>query len=133
MTNEELALSLRRLYRLTAFFGATGFVSYFCARGWQPALSFGLGAVGSFGNLWLFSWLSDAISPGDHSRKPWKAGLFAARYALLLLLGYVIVKALKVNGLAAILGLFVSTVAVLVSLAFEIIQSMARSISRTGE
>ncbi len=130
MTNDEFQLSLRRLYWLTAFFGAAGFVSYFWVRGLQPALSFGLGAVGSFGNLWLFSWLSNAISPGAHARKPWKAGLFAGRYAVLLLLGYVIVKALKVNGLAVILGLLASAAAVLASLTFEIVQSTARGISR---
>ncbi len=42
------------------------------------------------------------------------------RYAVLLLLGYVIFKSLSVNGLAVILGLLVSTAAVLASSTLEI-------------
>jgi hypothetical protein len=120
MTEQDLHGSLRRLYWFMGLFGAIGFVSYFGVEGPKPALSFALGALGSFGNFWLFVWLTRAIAPGDHPRKPWKAGLFVMRYAVLLLLGYVIVKALSVNGLAVILGLLVSTIAVLASLPFEI-------------
>jgi len=119
--------SLRRLYLLMLMFAAIGFVSYFWIKGPKPALSFALGAVGSFGNLWLFVWLTRAIAPGDRPRKAWKAGLFVMRYGVLLLLGYVIVKALNVNGLAVILGLFVSTAAVLASLPLEIVECLLKN------
>jgi uncharacterized membrane protein len=130
VTNEELHGSLARLYWLMGLFGITGFVSYFWMQGVQSALSFALGAAASFGNLWLFSWLSASISPGDHARKPWKATLYVLRYGTLVMLGYGIVKSLKINGLALILGLFLSTAAVLVSLIFEIVQGLVRSTSR---
>ena len=110
-------------------FGVTGFVSYLMMQDAGSAFSFALGAAGSFGNLWLFAWLSAAISPGDQARKPWKAGLFVFRYATLILVGYGIVKSLKINGLALILGLFLSTAAVLASLIFEIVQSIAKGFS----
>lgn len=130
MTNEELGSSLRRLYWLMGLFGIAGFIFYLVMQSADSAFSFALGAAGSFGNLWLFSWLSAAISPGDRARKPWKAGLFVLRYATLVLLGYVIVKSLRINGLALILGLFLSAAAVLASLIFEIAQTIARSIFR---
>jgi len=126
MTEQELHASLRRLYWLMSLFGAIGFVSYFWIEGPKQALSFALGTVGSFGNTWLFVWLTRAIAPGDHPRKAWKPGLFVMRYAVLLGFGYVIVKALSVNGLAIILGLLVSTVAVLASLPFEIFERLVK-------
>jgi len=86
-------------------------------------LAFFLGALGSFGNLWLFHWLSRAIAPGESSRKPWQAGAFIGRYLILFTLGYVIVKGLGVNPLPVVFGLFASTAAILFSSAVEIVQS----------
>jgi hypothetical protein len=127
VTDQDLHGSLRRLFYLTGLFGLIGFVSYFWMRGPASALSFALGAAGSFGNLWLFVWLTRAIAPGDHPRKPWKAGLFVLRYAVLLLLGYAIFKSLNVNGLAVLWGLLISTAAVLASSTIEMIQSVLRN------
>jgi hypothetical protein len=128
VTDQDLHGSLRRLYYLTTLFGLIGFVSYFWLKGPAPALSFALGALGSFGNLWLFAWLSRAIAPGgDKPPKPWKATLFMMRFGVLLLLGYVIVKSLGVNGLALILGLLVSAAAVLASSTLELLQSLRRN------
>lgn len=130
MTEQELHRSLRRLYYITGVFSAIGFIFYIWMRGATAALSFALGAAGSFGNLWLFVWLTRAIAPGDHAPQSWKAGLFVMRYAVLLLLGYVIVKSLSVNGLAVLLGLLVSTAAVIASSTLEMIQSLLRNASR---
>jgi ATP synthase I chain len=127
MTDQDLNQSLRRLYWLTASFGMIGFVSYFWLQGPRSAFGFLLGAVGSFGNLWLFVWLSRAISPTGTPRRPWKAGAFVGRYVVLVTLGYVIVNALSVNALAVILGLFASTAAVLLSSTIEIIQGFSGS------
>lgn len=121
MIISELHRSVRSLYWLTFWLGAIGFVSYFAFRGFMPALDFALGVVGSFCNLWLFVWLTGTIARGDHARKSWRAGLFILRYVLLILFGYVIVKALNVNGLAILVGLLASTAAVLVSLTIEIV------------
>jgi ATP synthase I chain len=104
-----------------------GFVSYFWLQGPRPALGFLLGAMGSFGNLYLFVWLSREISPTVTARRPWKAGAFVARYVLLVTVGYVIVNALGVNALAVILGLFSSTAAVLFSSTIEIVQGFSGS------
>jgi hypothetical protein len=127
MTGQDLNQSLRRLYWLTALFGVMGFVSYFWLQGPRSAFGFLLGAVSSFGNLYLFVWLSRAISPIATTRRPWKAGAFVARYVILITIGYVIVNALSVNALAVILGLFASTAAVLLSSTIEIVQGFTES------
>jgi hypothetical protein len=127
MTDQDLNQSLRRLYWLTALFGVMGFVSYFWLQGPRSAFGFLLGALSSFGNLYLFVWLSRAISPTTAPRRPWKAGAFVARYLILVTIGYVIVNALSVNALAVILGLFASTAAVLLSSTIEIVQGFSGS------
>ena len=120
-------MTIERLYTLTLAFGVLGFVFYWVLVGFIPALAFLLGALGSFGNLWLFHWLAHAISPGESSRKPWQAGAFVSRYLILFTLGYVIVKALNVNPLPVVFGLFSSTAAVLSSSVVEVIQSLFKS------
>jgi hypothetical protein len=127
MTDQDLNQSLRRLYWLTALFGVMGFVSYFWLQGPRSAFGFLLGALSSFGNLYLFVWLSRAISPTTAPRRPWKAGAFVGRYLILVTIGYVIVNALSVNPLAVILGLFASTAAVLLSSTIEIVQGFSGS------
>jgi ATP synthase I subunit len=127
MTDQDLNQSLRRLFWLTALFGVMGFVSYFWLQGPHSAFGFLLGALSSFGNLYLFVWLSRAISPTGVPRRPWKAGAFVGRYLILVTIGYVIVNALGVNALAVILGLFASTAAVLLSSTIEIVQGFTRS------
>lgn len=120
-------MTVRRLYWLTAAFGVIGFVSYFVLVGVVPAVAFLLGAAGSFGNLWLFDWLSRAVAPGTASRKPWQAGAFVTRYLLFFAAGYVIVKALNVNPLPVIFGLLASTVAVLMSSILDLFGSLLGS------
>jgi hypothetical protein len=127
MTEQDADWSLRRIYWLTASFGIAGFVSYFWVLGPRPAFAFLLGAMGSFGNLWLFQWLARSIAPSDAPRQPWKAGAFVARYLILFTVGYAIVKALRVNPLAVVSGLLASTAAVLLSSTIEIIQSFLGS------
>ena len=115
---------LRRVYRLTLAFGLIGFVSYFAVLGPRPAFGFLLGALGSFGNLWLFEWLARSIAPGGSPQKPWRAGAFVGRYLLLFTIGYVIVKALGVNPLAVIFGLLASTAGVLFSSIIELVEAL---------
>jgi hypothetical protein len=124
LINNDLTPYLRRLYALTATFATIGFVSYFARFGSRAAFGFLLGAAGSFGNLWLFNWLSRAIAPGGHQRRPWTAGLFMGRYLGLGLVGYATVKGLDVSPLPVLLGLLASTAAVLASSVYDLIRSL---------
>jgi hypothetical protein len=117
---------LRRIYRLIGLFGLIGFGSDFTVTGIRDALAFALGAAGSFGNFWLFDRISRRIAPGASAKRPWEAGAFITRYLVLLGIGYAIVKALNVSPLPVIWGLFVSTVAVLASLAIELFAHFTR-------
>jgi hypothetical protein len=126
LTDEELSRYLRRLYRIMTLYAAAGSVWYLRAQGPLPALGFLLGVLGSFGNLWLFNWLSRAMAPGESTQKPWQAGAFIGRYALLFTIGYVIVKGLGVSPLPVVLGLFASTAAVLAAAVFEMGQGLFR-------
>ncbi len=117
---------IRTIYKLTGLFGAVGFVWYFWAQGVRSAIAFALGALASFGNLWLFDWITAAIAPGAATRKPWQAGAYVTRYVLLLGIGYAIVKTLNVSPLAVVLGLLASAAAVLASLIIELFSHALR-------
>jgi hypothetical protein len=117
-------MNMARIYQLTALLGLIGFVSYFAAQGPRSGLGFALGAATSFGNLWLFDWLSRAIAPAGAPPQKWQGGLFVGRYLILFTFGYVIVKALGVNPLAVVLGLLASTAAVILSITVELLQSL---------
>jgi len=116
-------------YRLTILFGILGAAAFGWLKGPQEGLAFALGALGSFGNLWLFDRLSVGIAPGEGSKKPWEAGAFVGRYIILFAAGYVIVKGLGVNPLPVVLGLFASTAAVLTSSIVELIQNLWKNTS----
>lgn len=130
MTDNDLHISLRRLYLLTALFAGVGFVWYLARADLRAAFGFLLGAAGSFGNLWLFNWLSRTIAPEDGRparQKPWAASLFVGRYAGLWLVGYGTVKLLGVGPLPVLMGLLASTAAVLASSVADVIRSFARN------
>jgi ATP synthase I chain len=118
---------IRFAYWLTLAIGVAGCALYLTLADWRPALAFLLGSFGSLGNLWLFEWLARAISPDGASRKPWQASAFIGRYIILIGFGYVIVKALSINALALILGLFSSTAAMLFSSLAELLGSFRGS------
>ncbi len=87
-------------------------------------MAFAVGALCSFGNLWVFDRISKQLAPGENSRKPLQAGAYFIRYILLLGIGYAIVKALRVSPLAVILGLLASTAAVLVASVIELLTAL---------
>jgi hypothetical protein len=119
--------SMRRLYILTGVFTLAGFIWYLAEHGAREAFGFLIGAVGSFGNLWLFNWLSGSIAPGERTQKPWQTSLFIGRYFGLFLVGYATVKALDVSPLAVLLGLLASTAAALAASVIELIQNFRSS------
>jgi hypothetical protein len=119
--------SMRRLYILTGLFTLGGGLWYLAEHGGREAAGFLIGALGSFGNLWLFNWLSASIAPGGQRRSPWQSGLFIGRYLGLFLVGYATVKALDVSPLAVLLGLLASTAAALVSSIIELIRNFRAS------
>ncbi len=115
---------MRRIYGLTGVFGAAGVAAFWVTQGWKSGLGFLLGALVSMGNLYLFGYVSRAISPQPGESKPWEARAFISRYLLLFAGGYGIVKVLGVNPLPVILGLLASTAGVISSLIIELLEHL---------
>ena len=123
--------SIRRVYILTAGLALAGFAALWPTQGFKTALAYLLGAAVSIGNLYLFGYLSRAISPAPGESKPWEARAFISRYLLLFAGGYAIVKVLGVNPLAVIVGLLASTAAVIASIIIELFERLfTRSTTR---
>ena len=121
------SVSTGQLYWLTAITGLLGFIGLLMANGFRPAVAFLLGALISLGNLWLFERLARGIEPGENARKPWEAGAFFSRYLILFAAGYAIVNALGVSPLPVVLGLFASTVAVLIASVSELLTGLLKT------
>jgi hypothetical protein len=116
---------------MTSAFGVIGFGGLWMTQGFRTALAFLLGALVSLGNLYLFGYLSKAISPAPGESKPWEARAFISRYLLLFAGGYAIVKVLGVSPLAVIVGMLTSTAAVIASLIIELFERLfTRSTTR---
>src|SRR5437588_3934 len=124
MAEHDAHGSVWRLYLLTAAFALAGVLWYLAHWNVRDAVGFFIGAVGSFGNLWLFNWLSRTIAPTADQparHKPWTASLFIGRYAGLWLVGYGTVKLLGVGPLPVLFGLLASTAAVLASSVVDVV------------
>jgi hypothetical protein len=126
MTEQDLLRSLWRLCWLAGLYVFGGCVYSFYAAQFQGLLGFAFGALASFVNLWLFIWLTRAISPSGSSRRRWPTSLYISRLLILFFTGYGIVKLLGVSPLSIVLGLLASTFAVLVSIIIELIQSFSQ-------
>jgi hypothetical protein len=123
--------SIRRVYILTVTFGLIIFLGLWQRQGFKTALAYLLGALVSMANLYLFGYLSRAISPAPGESKPWEARAFISRYLLLFAGGYAIVRVLGVSPLAVIVGMLTSTVAVVASIVTELLQRLfTRSTTR---
>jgi hypothetical protein len=116
--------SIRRIYILTGVFATAGFAALWPMQGFRTALAFLLGALVSISNLYLFGYLSRAISPKPGESKPWEARAFISRYLLLFAGGYAIVKVLGVNPLPVVVGMLASTAGVISSLIIELFERL---------
>ena len=124
MIGREGEGSIRRIYILTGVFGVAGFAAWWPMQGFRPALAYLLGALVALGNLYLFGYLSRAISPNPGESKPWEARAFISRYLLLFAGGYAIVKVLGVNPLAVVVGMLSSTAAAITSIVIELFERL---------
>ncbi|MCW5983204.1 MAG: ATP synthase subunit I [Bryobacteraceae bacterium] len=113
--------ALRRIYVHIVWLSVAGFALTAWQLGWPWAVGFFLGATVSALNFRWLHGLVDALSPGKPKPKKSFAILLPLRYALFLAAGYVIVKYLRVNVMAALVGLFVAVAAVLLEMIYELI------------
>ncbi len=116
----DYALSTRRLYWLTLAIGVAGSVLGAIIWNGRAGAGFALGSLASLGNLWVWESIALAAGGAQNRRTMAAAGFFAGRLLALFAFGYVIVKALNIQPLPAILGLFASSAAVLLEILIEL-------------
>ena len=97
--------TVARLARATLAAAVLGTVAAATWKGWLAGGSFALGAFASWLN---FRWLAKFVGSLGPDPKRRATPLFAIRYILFAMGGYVIVKYTKINLPAALSGLFVS-------------------------
>lgn len=123
MTNDPAFYdnALRRVQRIGFFLGAIGAATMFAAQGWRSGAGFLTGSAISMVNFWWWKHLVNAI--GESGVKPRRASavLLGARYLLLGIGVYVIVKLLGVSLTAILTGLFVAVAAVTIEILYELI------------
>lgn len=118
MTELDVSRALARIRRLIAAFGLGGTAVALAWRGWAAGGGFALGAVISWLN---FRWLHQIVDALGGKRVRKRLALIAGlRYLLLGGLAYVILRFSKIDRPAALLGLFVTAVAVTVEIIFEL-------------
>jgi hypothetical protein len=123
MPDIDYDLSTHRLSWLTAAVGAGGAIIGLAVWGKNIGGGFALGALGSFGNLWLWRLLAGTLGGASKRRSSVVGVLFAARFLVLFAFAYVIVRNLGIHPLAAILGLLSSSVAVVAEVLIELVAS----------
>jgi hypothetical protein len=118
--------ALRRIARGTVALAAAGCLVCLILRGWRWAVAYLLGAAASYLN---FRWLKrvvDALGGALSARpSPKFAILIGLRYLLLGVGAYAIVNFTSLSLPAALIGLFVPVVAVIVEIVFELIYAPA--------
>lgn len=120
MDDIDYTRSTRRLYWLTFVIVVTGSLIAWALRGEGAGAGFALGGIASLVNVWMWETIANALS-GSRSKKSMAAGgLFAGRFLALFAFGYVIVRALNVQPLAAVVGLLSASFAVIAEILLEL-------------
>jgi len=110
-----------RITRITAALVAAGSVVAFVAGGWRWAAGFALGGAVS----WLsFRWLKQVVGAIGTERPPSNlATKGVLRYVMIAVVAYVLVKYTVISLRAALVGLLVSSAAVLVEIVIQLVQA----------
>ena len=119
----DLDLATGRISRLTLALTGSGAAIYFAMAGWRGGCGFLLGAIVSYLN---FRWLKRTVNAlgetiGGKPPRAWVAVVLGLRYVLLGLGAYAILRFSEISLTAALVGLFVSTAAVILEILIELI------------
>lgn len=110
--------TIRRILFLTLALGVAGAVGAAIWKGPAEAIGFLLGAVLSAASLWRWKKVVDALGSAPKGRSTMR---WVLRFAALAAIAYVIVRYLGVSPAAVFLGLLVSSVAVIISIIYELV------------
>lgn len=110
-----------RITRITVVLAATGTVVAWIAGGWRWAAGFALGGSVS----WLsFRWLKQVVGAIGTERPPSNLALKGVlRYLMIGAAAYVLLKYTAISLRAGVVGLLVSSAAVLVEIVIQLVQA----------
>ena len=119
----DLDRAVGRMFRLTAALTALGAAIYFAIGGWRGGFGFLLGGLISYLN---FHWLKRTVyalgdAAGGRPPRARVAVFLGLRYLLLGLGAYAILKFSEISLMAALVGLFAATAAVILEILIELI------------
>jgi hypothetical protein len=120
MTDIDYTQSTRRLYWLTCVIAVTGSFVAWALWGKGAGGGFALGGMASLVNLWIWEAIANGLAGAKSKKSVVAGGLFAGRLLALFAFGYVIVRALNVQPLAAIVGLLSASFAVVAEILLEL-------------
>ena len=108
-----------RIFKVVLAIAGAGTMAALAWRGWRVGAGFALGAAISWIN---FRWLKHAVDSLSGKRaRPRLAVLAGFRYMLLGGAAYVILRYSSISLRATLAGLFVSVIAVIVEVSFEVV------------
>jgi hypothetical protein len=109
---------VRRIRGLILVLGATGTVVLAIWKGPRAGGGFLVGTAASYLSFWRWQHVVESIGPGKARRSAW---LLPLRMALIIAVGYVIIKITGVDQAAAVVGLLLPGAAVTCELLYELI------------
>jgi hypothetical protein len=115
---------VRRIRRMVVVLGAAGTIAVSVVFGLRTGAGFMVCAAVSFLTVWRQQRIVESLGPSQ-SRKRLLALRFMLQIAVLASAGYVIVKYLEVNRLAAVSGLLIAGIAVILEIIYELIHGTA--------
>ena len=115
---------VRRIRRTVVILGSAGTVVVSIVYGWRTGAGFLVCAAASFLTVWRQQRVVESLGPST-SRKRLPVLRFMLQFAVLAAAGYVIVKYLELNRLAAVSGLLVAGIAVILEIIYELIYGTA--------
>jgi hypothetical protein len=118
-----LARAVARMYLYMAVMGVAGVLILLVWLGWRWALGFALGAAASWLNFRWLKKLVDSLAQASTGKPPRNraAVVLGLRYVLLAAGGYAILRFSEISLTAALVGLFVSAIAVIIEILFQLI------------
>ena len=111
---------LARIRRIVVILAIGGTVFVSIAYGWQTGVGFLVASIASYWSVWRWHRVVESLGP-DTVRKRIPVSRFILQFLLLAAVGYVIVKYLEVNRLAAVSGLLVGAAAVILEIFYELV------------
>jgi hypothetical protein len=92
---------------------------------WPGAAGWLIGVALSLGNLWLWQRVAGKLSSSSEGRKGPGTASLVMRALAIFVGAYVIINALKINGMALVFGLLASAFGVVAEIVFELAAPLA--------